>query len=321
VSILSGNNQASPANQALPNPIVALVTDFSGNPVSGVTVTFAVTAGGGSLSGIQSVTDAQGQASATWTLGQNIGPNTVTATAAGLLGSPVTIAATATGTVHPDVTINQAAGQADPTGTSPINFTVVFSEAVSGFLNTGVTLGGTAGATTAAVTGSGTTYNVAVSGMTVSGTVIASVLASAATGTGSLLGNSASTSADNTVSFTAANPTVTINQAAGQTDPTGVSPINFTVVFSEAVTGFSNLGVSIAGTAPGTKTVIVTGSGTTYNVAVGGMTGAGTVIATVNPSAAIGIASGLVNISSTSTDNSVAFAPAVKKVRGQLLGE
>ena len=33
-------------------------------------------------------------------------------------------------------------------------------------------------------------------------------------------------------------PTVTINQAAGQADPTNASPINFTVVFSEAVTGF-----------------------------------------------------------------------------------
>ena len=30
-------------------------------------------------------------------------------------------------------------------------------------------------------------------------------------------------------------PTVTINQAAGQSDPTNGSPINFTVVFSEAV--------------------------------------------------------------------------------------
>ena len=34
-------------------------------------------------------------------------------------------------------------------------------------------------------------------------------------------------------------PTVTINQAAGQSDPTKISPINFTVVFSEPVTGFT----------------------------------------------------------------------------------
>ncbi len=65
------------------------------------------------------------------------------------------------------MTINQAVGQLDPTNLSPINFTVVFSEAVADFATGDVTLTGTAGATTATVTGSGTTYNVAVTGMTV----------------------------------------------------------------------------------------------------------------------------------------------------------
>ena len=51
--------------------------------------------------------------------------------------------------VAPTVTINQAAGQADPTNTSPINFTVVFSETVTDFATGDVTLSGTAGATTA----------------------------------------------------------------------------------------------------------------------------------------------------------------------------
>ena len=45
--------------------------------------------------------------------------------------------------------------------------------------------------------------------------------------------NTASTSTDNTVTFDATAPTVTINQAAGQADPTNSSPINFTAVFSE----------------------------------------------------------------------------------------
>lgn len=52
----------------------------------------------------------------------------------------------------PSVTINQASGQTDPTLGSPINFTAVFSEAVTGFGGSDVTLEGTAGATTAAVT-------------------------------------------------------------------------------------------------------------------------------------------------------------------------
>ncbi len=103
-------------------------------------------------------------------------------------------------TTAPTVTINQAAGQADPTGSSPINFTVVFSEPVTGFATGDVTLSGTAGATTAVVTGSGTTYNVAVSGMTNSGTVIATVAANVAEDAAGN-GNAASTSTDNTVTY------------------------------------------------------------------------------------------------------------------------
>ena len=83
-------------------------------------------------------------------------------------------------TTAPTVTINQAGTQNDPTNASPINFTVVFSESVTGFTGADVSLSGTAGATTATVTGSGTTYNVAVSGMTSDGTVIASIPAGGA---------------------------------------------------------------------------------------------------------------------------------------------
>ena len=91
---------------------------------------------------------------------------------------------------------------------------------------------------TATVTGSGTTYDVAVSGMAQDGTVIASLLAGVAH---DAAGNAsaASTSTDNTVTFDATPPTVTINQASGQTDPTNTSPIHFTVVFSESVSDFA----------------------------------------------------------------------------------
>jgi hypothetical protein len=102
------------------------------------------------------------------------------------------------------VTINQASGQADPTGSSPINFTVVFSETVSGFATGDVTLSGTAGATTAVVTETGpmdgTTFNVAVSGMTGSGTVIATIAAGVAEDAAGN-DNEASTSTDNTVTY------------------------------------------------------------------------------------------------------------------------
>ncbi|MGE5603267.1 MAG: hypothetical protein ACM30E_09465 [Nitrososphaerales archaeon] len=208
----------------------------------------------------------------------------------------------------PAVTINQAAGQSDPTNVSPVNFTVVFSEPVTGFETGYVSLTGTAGATTGAVTevapNDGTTYNVAVSGMTGSGTVIASIPAGVAQN-GSSQPNVGSTSTGNTVAYDITNPTVTINQASGQADPTTASPINFTVVFSEAVTGFATGDVTLDGTA-GPTTAVVTGSGATYNVAVSGMTGSGTVIASIAAGAAHD-AAGNPNEVSTTTDDTVTF--------------
>jgi Bacterial Ig domain/RTX calcium-binding nonapeptide repeat (4 copies) len=138
----------------------------------------------------------------------------------------------------PSVKIDQASGQAESTSTSPISFTVVFNEPVSGFTDFDVTLSGTAGATTAVVTeqapNDGTTYDVAVSGMTTSGTVIASIPANKAQDADGN-GNTASTSDDNTVTFIANIPpdanedsattnednSVTINVLANDADPDG----------------------------------------------------------------------------------------------------
>ena len=104
----------------------------------------------------------------------------------------------------PAVAINQAAGQADPSGSSPVLFTAVFTEPVTGFTNTDVSLSGSAGATTVQVSeiapNNGTTYSVSVSGMTLDGTVIVSIPANAATDVAAN-GNTASTSTDNTVTF------------------------------------------------------------------------------------------------------------------------
>jgi len=104
---------------------------------------------------------------------------------------------------EPLVTIDQAAGQADPGLTSPVVFDVIFSETVEGFDNgaTDVVLSGTAGATTAGIAGSGATYTVSVSGMTQTGTVIATIPADAAQRPSTVIGNLASTSTDNTVTY------------------------------------------------------------------------------------------------------------------------
>jgi hypothetical protein len=206
----------------------------------------------------------------------------------------------------PTATITQAAGQTDPTGVSPINFTVTFNETVADFINTDVTLTGTAGANTVVVTGGPAIYNVAVSDMTGNGTVIITIAAGVAHDAAGNA-NTASINTDNNVTYQVDtdNPSVTINQATGQDDPTLDSPVNFTVVFSENVADFTSGDVTITGIA-GTEVVNVTGSGTTYNVAVSGMASGETVVATI----AAGVAhdlDGNPNNASTSTDNAVTF--------------
>jgi adhesin/invasin len=74
-----------------------IVRDASGNPVSGVAVTFAVTSGGGTGTGLTATTNAQGVATlGGFTLGNTAGTNTITATAAGVSGQPVTFVITGT---------------------------------------------------------------------------------------------------------------------------------------------------------------------------------------------------------------------------------
>ncbi len=89
--------QTATAGTAVAAPPAVRVTDAFNNPVAGVAVAFAVTAGGGTINAASVTTDAAGLAAlTTWTLGTVAGPNTVTATVAGLTGSPVSFNATGT---------------------------------------------------------------------------------------------------------------------------------------------------------------------------------------------------------------------------------
>ena len=102
-------------------------------------------------------------------------------------------------------------------------------------------------------------------------------------------------------------PSVAINQAATQVDPTGASPIKFTAVFNEDVTGFATGDVTLTGgSAPGTLVGAVSGGPKEYEIAVTGMTGDGTVIASIAEGVATDLA-GNTNLASTSTDNSVLY--------------
>ena len=342
------------------------------------------------------------------------GTHTITARATDVAGN-VSVASGSTVVLIdltvPTVTVNVAAGQADPTTTPLVAYTAVFSEPVDGFVNTDVTLTGTALATTSALSGSGPTYGVTASGMTKSGTVIAAIAATkvtdvagnantASTTTGNtvtyndvvapaapsapvitaatdsgfsssdgitnntkpvftgtaevgstvkiyrdvtLIGTSAVVPASGIYSYTTVTaftngtftmtatatdpslnvspassgttvtidtivPTVTLNQAASQADPTTSSPINFTVTYNSPVYGFVGTGLTLGGTAL-PSSYVITGTGP-FNVAVSGMTKSGTVIPALAASSARDLAGNLA-ATATYTDRTVTYADTV----------
>ena len=101
---LSGDNQTGTPGRTLAAPIRVQITDAQDRPISGFSVTFTVTQGGGTVNGQPSVsvmTAANGEASVNWALGTTPGAVnklSVTALSQGshLNGSPMTFTATAT---------------------------------------------------------------------------------------------------------------------------------------------------------------------------------------------------------------------------------
>ena len=83
IVVTAGNGQTGTAGAALANPVVVLVTDSTGAPASGISVTWTPGAGSGSVSAT-ATTDAAGHASATWTLGATIGTQILSVRAAGI---------------------------------------------------------------------------------------------------------------------------------------------------------------------------------------------------------------------------------------------
>jgi hypothetical protein len=275
--------------------------DFTGSTVGGNLVAKVAGAGADYTVTVTGMTG-EGTVVASIPAGAAVGPSGPT------LASTSTDNAVTFDGVAPTVTVEQAAGQADPTTLGSIAYTVHFSEDVTGFDGADVSFAGStvSGTLVAGVTGSGTDYTVTVTGMTGQGTVVAGVPAGAAADAAGN-DNSASAGGDNTVTFDNQSPSVTINQAVGQADPTNVASITFDVVFDEPVTGFDPADVSLAGsTAGGTLSAAVRGSGDTYAVTVTGMTTRGLVVASIPAGGATDLA-GNASRASTGTDNAVEF--------------
>ncbi|HEX8692236.1 MAG TPA: Ig-like domain-containing protein [Longimicrobium sp.] len=92
VQPLSGSGQRVAAGAALAEPLVVRVTGSGGRPVPGVSVTWTAGPDAGIVTPLAAETDADGRASATWTVGTTVGERSVTAAVAGL--APATFTAT-----------------------------------------------------------------------------------------------------------------------------------------------------------------------------------------------------------------------------------
>ena len=94
LAMRAGDFQNGIVGSALPTALAVAVTDANGAGVPGISVNWVVTSGGGTVSAAQTLTDASGMASTTWTLGRVPGANVVTAGVPGL--NPVSFTASAT---------------------------------------------------------------------------------------------------------------------------------------------------------------------------------------------------------------------------------
>ena len=83
LSKVSGDNQTGMSDTVLSNPLVVEVRDETLSVRKGISVTFTVTAGNGTLSTRHTTTDENGRAESTLTLGSNRGINTVSVSVAG----------------------------------------------------------------------------------------------------------------------------------------------------------------------------------------------------------------------------------------------
>jgi adhesin/invasin len=163
LSLNAGDGQTAAVNAAVATAPSVKVADSFGNGVAGVSVTFAVTGGGGGVTGGSATSNASGIATVgSWTLGTTAGSNTLSATSAGLTGSPLTFTATGVAGAASQIAVNAGNGQSATAGTAVATAPSVivrdaFNNPVAGVAVTFAVTGGggsvTAGSTTSNASG------------------------------------------------------------------------------------------------------------------------------------------------------------------------
>ena len=132
LAIVSGNNQSVAVGRVVPIDPSVRVTDANNNPLAGIDVLFEVTSGGGAAVSRRQTTNAQGTATVgAWTLGEEVGPNTLRASVvtAGVTVAPVIFTATALAGIPVSMAAASGAVQTATVGTAvPIAPSVVIRD-------------------------------------------------------------------------------------------------------------------------------------------------------------------------------------------------
>jgi hypothetical protein len=342
LEIAAGNNQTAVAGNAVATAPKVKVTDANGNPVAGVPVTFAVTAGGGSVNPTTAVaTGADGTASATsWTLGVVAGANTLTATAPGngIAGNPATFSAT--GTVgsagklgiarqpsssaqsgvafaqQPQLQLQDAGGNA--VHTAGIAVTAAIASGPGGTLGGQLTAStdntGIATFTNLAISGTAGNYTLQFSNPTLTGVTSTSIALGAGAAT-SISANSTQSQSATVGTNVATPPSVVLrdannNPVAGIQVTFNVTAGNGTVSPSSPVTtgpdGTATLTSWTLGASPGANTVVATGGGVPGSVTFNATGIAALTITTASP-----LPDGEVNVAYNQTIASAGGTPPV----------
>ncbi|MFN6204745.1 MAG: hypothetical protein ACK496_20035, partial [Acidobacteriota bacterium] len=188
---------------------------------------------------------------------------TGTADASGAAVANVPFATGQTYAIAPKV-VSIKRADPSPAGGTTINYTVTFSEPVTGVTaaNFGITGTGSTGASIGTPTGSGTTWTIPVTVGTATGTVGISMLNSTgvADSDSHPVGNLPFTGGE---TYAIAAKVLSINRA--EASPTSGATVAWTVTFSKSVTGVTAANFSLTG-GTGASVTTVTGSGTTWTV-------------------------------------------------------
>ena len=198
----------------------------------------------------------------------------------------------------PTLAITPASGS---TGTSPIIFSLAFSEPVTGLASNGLTIGnGNAGTITVI---DAAHYTVPVT-PAAAGVVTIALQAGAVS---DLAGNANALSSTASLTFVTASPTVVVGSTPATTN---ASPIIFTLTFSTAVTGLTTGGLTVTNGLIGA----ISGSGAAYTVPVtpaadGAVTLQVNAAAAIDTNSLVNLASNVASVAYDTTAPTVVITP------------